>query len=338
MRGYLGKSELERLRRLAFFAIAFVSIRGSSESAGNTREPIAPLPAAPMVSERAILGRRLFSDPRFSKDNTVSYANCHSLGNGGVDGRSHAVGIRSQVGGVNSPSVFNSGFNFRQFWDGRAATLEDQLDGPVTNSIEMNSSWEEIREKLVRGPDIQIQFQQSYSDGLTIANIKNAIATFERALVTPNARIDRYLQGEKNAITNQERRGYEMFKSFGCISCHQGMNVGGNMYQTMGVMGDYFKDRGTPITKSDLGKFNVTNREEDRHVFRVPSLRNVALTAPYFHDGSVSRLDDAVRKMAHYQLGKDLSREEVESIVAFLKTLTGEVPAILRLDSREPDK
>jgi cytochrome c peroxidase len=286
-------------------------------------EPILPLPLRVDLDQRKVdLGRRLFLDPRLSHDNTIFCGSCHRLDMAGTDRRNRSVGIGGAVGDVNAPTVFNSGFNFRQFWDGRAATLEDQIDGPVQNPSEMGSTWAEVVGKLNQDPSYVAPFRELYLDGIQRASIKDAIATFERSLITPNSPFDRFLNGDQTALTAEERAGYQRFKAYGCVSCHQGINVGGNMYQTFGVMADYFADRGHP-TKADLGRFNVTGLESDRHKFKVPSLRNVALTAPYFHDGAAATLDQAVDIMAKYQLGRTLPPEDRRLIVRFLHTLTG---------------
>ena len=293
-------------------------------AAAQDDEPIQPIPAQPTLDARKVaLGDRLFHDKRLSKDDTVSCASCHSLSRGGVDGLRASIGIGGAVGTVNAPTVFNSSLNFRQFWDGRAATLEEQAAGPVHNPMEMGSNWAEVLGKLSRDAALVAQFKASYADGLQPRNVQDAIATFERSLTTPNARIDRYLRGDRGALSADEQRGYQLFKAYGCVACHQGVNVGGNMFQTFGVMGDYFARRGN-VTPSDLGRYNVTGKESDRHVFKVPSLRNVALTAPYFHDGSAQTLADAVDVMFRYQLGRPAAPQDKELIVKFLHTLTGE--------------
>jgi cytochrome c peroxidase len=194
----------------------------------------------------------------------------------------------------------------------------------------MGATWDMIVARLSESSDYIQKFNRQYRDGIKKENIKDALAAFERTLITPNSRFDQYLKGNAVAITELEKLGYQKFKSFGCVACHQGINIGGNMFQTMGVMGNYFKDRGTPITDSDLGRYKVTKEDNDKHVFRVPSLRNVELTAPYFHDGSAPTLDKAVGVMAKYQLGRKLSNSDIKAIVAFLKTLTGELPKSLK--------
>jgi cytochrome c peroxidase len=288
-------------------------------------EPIQPLQKVSLDAGKVSLGRQLFNDVRLSADNSISCNSCHNLNNGGADGRVHSIGIGGMEGDINSPTVFNSSLNMKQFWDGRADSLESQVDGPTHNPKEMGSNWNEIVGKLTADPVYTKSFAKSYSDGLTASNIKDAIANFERSLVTTDSRFDKYLRGDEGALTDQEKAGYQEFKSIGCVSCHQGLNAGGNMFQPFGVMGDYFAKRGNE-TKADLGRFNVTGKPQDKHRFRVPGLRNVELTAPYFHDGSAKTLDEAVRVMVEYQIGQTISDTQISNIVAFLKSLTGEQP------------
>ena len=286
-----------------------------------SREPISPIQvSADLDPARVALGSLLFRDPLLSHDNTVACASCHHLDLGGVDRLSHSVGIYGQVGGRNAPTVFNSGLNFRQFWDGRAATLEDQIDGPTAHPLEMGSNWPEITQKLNHSSEYAATFTRLYG-GATAASVKDAIATFERSLNTPNSRFDRFLTGDAAVLTTAEAQGYADFKSFGCVSCHQGTNVGGNMFQRLGVV-----EPPPPASALmlDIGRFGVTADARDQHVFRVPSLRNVAVTPPYFHDGSVTTLEGAVAIMGRYQLGRQLTSDEIGRLVAFLKTLTGE--------------
>jgi cytochrome c peroxidase len=292
----------------------------------RTTEPIQPLPLRLDLDTRVVaLGFALFSDPQLSRDDSVSCSSCHSLELGGSDHRRTSIGIGGAVGEINAPTVLNSGFNFRQFWNGRAATLEDQVDGPIQNAAELGSSWPQILEKLRKDRRYAAAFQTLYPDGLSAANVRNAIATYERSLVTPS-RFDRYLRGDRSAITEQELAGYEIFKSYGCVSCHQGVNVGGNMYQVFGVMHDYFASRGD-LQPADIGRYAVTHDPRDRHVFKVPSLRNVARTAPYFHDGSAPTLAIAVQWMGWFQLDRELTVQEIDLLVAFLTSLNGEIPA-----------
>lgn len=297
----------------------------AAPAAGVRAEPIAPIPLTIALDARKVaLGRKLFHEPMLSHDRSISCASCHPLAQGGMDGLPRSLGIGHQVGAINAPTVFNSGLNFRQFWDGRADTLENQIDGPMQAPTEMGSTWDEILLRLRRDPAYTAAFAAIYPAGVQREHVKETIAEFERSLLTPNSRFDRYLRGEPDALTGEELAGYAKFKNYGCISCHQGVNVGANMFQRMGVIRDYFADRGN-ITKADYGRFNVTGNEADRFVFKVPGLRNVALTAPYFHDGSAATLTDAVGVMAKYQLGRPLPAEDIAEIVKFLHTLTGEL-------------
>lgn len=287
-------------------------------------EPIQPIPLQVKLDRHKVkLGEQLFHDPQLSRDNTISCASCHNLKTGGTDRLVRSVGINGAVGSINSPTVFNSAFNFKQFWDGRAENLKEQIEGPITSELEMGSNWPQIVRKLKQSSDYALLFGQLYPDGINRDNIKDALNEFERSLYTPNSRFDKFLRGKKEALSEKEREGYSLFKAYGCASCHQGINVGGNMFQTFGVMGDYFKDRGG-VTEADLGRYNVTGDERDRHVFKVPGLRNVALTPPYFHDGSASTLDEAVAVMGKYQLGRELSQGEIDLLIQFLNALTGE--------------
>ncbi len=294
--------------------------------AGSVKnEPILPLSMDPDLDPRLVaLGDRLFHDRRLSQDNSLSCASCHLLSSGGTDRQPRSMGVGGAMGVIKAPTVYNSCYNFVQFWDGRAKTLEEQATGPVHNPLEMNSSWAEVISKLRKDPHMVEHFEAIFEDGLTSANIATTIATFERSMVTVNSRFDRWLRGEEGVLTEVELKGYRLFKSYGCISCHQGVNVGGNMYGYMGAMGDYFKDRDSEITRADLGRYNVTHQEEDKHYFKVPSLRLAAINPPYFHDGSVATLDEAVRIMGRYQLGREIPDGEIQNIVAFLHTLVGE--------------
>ena len=294
------------------------------ETTSAAVDPISPLPLAISLDNRKVeLGRRLFNDVRLSGDGSVSCASCHNLATGGVDRLARSRGIGGKEGGINAPTVFNSGFNFRQFWDGRAETLEEQIDGPLQHPLEMGGAWPQAISMLSEDRPYRAEFKAIYPDGISVRNVKDAIATFERSLITPNSRLDRYLRGNHAALNEDELAGYRLFKQIGCTSCHQGMNIGGNMYQKLGIMDDYFAVRGN-VSEADLGRFNITKRDEDRHFFRVPSLRNVAVTPPYLHDASARTLEDAVTIMARYQLGKELAALDVARIVAFLRTLTGE--------------
>lgn len=289
--------------------------------AAELDEPVKPVPLSlNQDPNRAALGRQLFHDARLSANNRVACASCHDLGRGGVDRRARSSGFDGSLTALNTPTVLNAALNFRQFWDGRAATLEEQIGQVVENPVEMGSSWPEVLRKIGRDAGYRRSFAAIYRDGVTKANIQNAIASYERTLITPNARFDRYLRGDANAITAAEKAGYAKFKQFGCVACHQGVNLGGNMFQKFGVMGDYFARRGA-VGPADQGRYRITHDAADLHVFKVPGLRNVAQTAPYFHDASAATLEQAVEVMFQYQLGRIGSKQDYADIIAFLKTL-----------------
>jgi cytochrome c peroxidase len=291
-------------------------------------EPIQPVPQKINFDPRRVaLGRRLFFETRLSHDNSLSCASCHDLAKGGADQKPLSHGIYQAVVAVNSPTVYNSALNYKQFWNVRAPSLEEQVDGPVQGEKEMGSTWPEVLDKLKQDAEYPAAFRAVYPDGIQRENVKNAIAAFEKTLITPNCRLDRYLRGEKMALSSDEKQGYALFKSYGCSSCHQGVNIGGNMIAKFGVMADYFAARGQ-ITEADNGRYNITKREADRHCFKVPSLRNITRTAPYFHDGSTPTLGGAVALMARYQLGRTIAPKETEQIVKFLSALEGETEGV----------
>lgn len=286
-------------------------------------EPVYPIPKTVCVdSQKVKLGERLYYDKRLSGDNTISCASCHDLNKGGTDQKRYSTGVKGRLGEINSPTVFNSGFNFSQFWDGRATTLEEQAVGPIHNPVEMNSCWDEILSKLNKDPYYVDAFRTIYNSEIDSTLITDAIAEFERSLITPNAPFDKYLRGDETALTGREVEGYKLFKQYGCIGCHQGINLGGNMYQTLGVMEYYFIHR--DVDTVDLGRFNVTRDSMDKFHFKVPTLRNVEVTYPYLHDGSAKELRDIIRVMSINQLGHSFKESEIEKIIAFLLTLTGE--------------
>lgn len=306
------------MKKAVGFVISMICLSSTLFSA-----PIKPIPNEIKVDNKKVqLGKKLFFDPLLSKDGTISCASCHDLQNGGDDGLKFSFGIGGQEGSINSPTVYNAVFNFRQFWDGRAKDLKEQVSGPIENPVEMGHSMD-MAVKVLKKSSIYIkEFDNLYLDGITPNNIADAIAEFEKALITPNSPFDRYLKGDKEAISQQAKKGYRLFESKGCIFCHHGVNVGGNFYNKFGIYED--------VNSIHLGRYNITKREEDKHVFKVPSLRNIALTAPYMHDGRVDTLEKAVDIMTKYQLGRYMEAGDREAIVAFLKSLTGEIPAIVR--------
>ena len=289
-------------------------------------ETVRPVEDAVKVNpEKVALGEMLYHDTRLSVDNTVSCASCHGLNTGGVDNKQYSEGVNGLKGGVNAPTVFNAHYNFVQFWDGRAATLAAQAAGPPLNPVEMAStSFDEICGKLKADADFDKAFTAVYPEGITEQTITDAIQEFERTLLTPNSAFDKYLKGNKAALNAEEVAGYELFKKYDCATCHVGENLGGQSYELMGLTADYFGDRGTELTTEDNGRNKETKLPRDKHRFKVPGLRNVALTAPYFHDGTQATLAEAVAAMAKYEVGVEPGEDEVAKIVAFLKSLTGE--------------
>lgn len=282
-------------------------------------------------AKKVALGKALFFDKRLSQDNTLNCASCHGLDKGGTDQTQVSIGVHGQKGSINSPTVFNAAYNFCQFWDGRARDLQEQSAGPVTNPVEMGSNFDDVVKKLEMDAPFKKQFVQTYPDGLSKKNITDAIAQYEKTLITPNSPYDKFLRGEKYALTAQQKRGYELFLSNNCASCHSGINMGGQSFEKMGVKADYFAWRNihklgghTKINMADNGRFNATQKQSDRFKFKVPTLRNIAITYPYFHDGSTSDLVQAVQIMARFQEGTELSDSDAKDIAAFLTSTTGE--------------
>ena len=292
----------------------------------RANEPVRPIDKTlEYDAAKAALGFALFHDPRLSVDNTVSCASCHALETAGVDNHQYSHGVNDQLGGVNAPTVYNAVYNFVQFWDGRAQTLAAQAAGPPLNPVEMASeSFDQIIDKLKADKKFAKAFKAVYPDGITEANITDAIEQFERTLITPDSAFDKWLRGDDSALTAQELEGYELFKKYDCATCHAGPNLGGLTYELMGLRRHYFAERGLELTHEDNGRFKETGMERDRHRFKVPGLRNVEHTWPYYHDGTRETLEEAVRDMGIYQSGVELTDAETASIVAFLNSLTGE--------------
>jgi cytochrome c peroxidase len=287
----------------------------------NVRGPIQPIPRKLTIDKDwLILGKALFHSPLLSKDNSISCGSCHMVDFGGDDGVPVSTGINNSQGERNSPTILNATFNFRQFWDGRASSLAEQAIGPIHNPVEMGSSWDEIIPKLSQDSYFNKTFKALSTDGVTPNNIIKAITIYEESLITPNSPIDNYLLGDKEALTAQQVRGLTLFINYGCSTCHQGRNIGGNIYQKLGRINNI-----PHMLTLDKGRFTVTNESVDEYVFKVPTLRNIAETAPYFHNGSIDNLPDAVRIMARSQLGRELQNDEVEDIVALLHSFSAKV-------------
>ena len=284
------------------------------------------LPPSGKLSDDAIaLGKQLYFDARLSKNQDISCNTCHGLDTYGVDNKPTSPGHKGQLGARNSPTVYNAALHSLQFWDGRAKDVEEQAIGPILNPVEMAMKDEAAVLAVIRSmPEYVASFKKAFPDDkepVTYANVGKAIGAFERTLVTPS-RFDKYLAGDDNALTEAERAGLAKFLDVGCNTCHTGAGVGGRDFKKLG------QAKAWPTEIKDNGRFDATKDAADKHFFKVSSLRNVEKTAPYFHDGSVKTLEEAVKLMATHQLGKDLSDADVASIVTFLKSLTGELPKI----------
>lgn len=308
--------------RTILICLSIGILLGLGAVAARAQEPISPVILPQDIdSAKVELGRKLFFDPRLSKSGFISCNSCHNLSMGGTDNLSTSIGHGWNQGPINAPTVLNAAFNVAQFWDGRAEDLQAQAGGPIANPGEMASSHTLAIDVLNSIPGYVSGFGEAFgSPGIDIERVTAAIAEFEKTLVTPNSRFDQWLEGDSGALTAQEQAGYALFKSTGCTACHRGTAVGGETYMKFGIVSPY-------ETRSEAhGRIAVTGQANDMNVFKVPTLRNIELTYPYFHDGAVSTLDEAGEIMARLQLGRVLNDEEVGNIVAFLRTLTGEQP------------
>jgi cytochrome c peroxidase len=306
------------------------TIKLTSASTARRHEPIQPLlPFVELNPAIVELGKRLFHEPALSINGRTSCSTCHPLHQGGTTSVPIPQGVNGQPHRYNAPTVLNAALNCAQLWDGSVATLEEQVEGPVTNPHELGSSWERVTKFLKHDPYYSRSFTQLMEGEPTPEHVRTALATFLRSLITLNSKFDQWLAGTEEALNSDEFGGYYLFKKYDCIRCHQGPGVGGTMFQPLGIAKAYF-DQNAPQT--DLGRYQFTKLERDRHVFRVPQLRNVELTAPYLHNGAVATLEEAVALMIEYQCGQEVNHEDVRRITAFLKTLTGELPA----ESRSP--
>jgi cytochrome c peroxidase len=306
---------------VALLCASFTTLSVSAQ----TNEPISPVHPPKLINiGMAELGKKLYFDPRLSKSGFISCNSCHNLSMGGTDNLPTSIGDKWQQGPINAPTVLNSSLNLAQFWDGRAADLQAQAGGPIANPGEMGFSHTLAIDMLVSIPAYVREFKQVFgTDKVAINQVTAAIAEFEKTLVTPNGRFDQWLLGKTDALTKEELGGYKLFKESGCVGCHNGEAVGGNSYQKMGVVSPYKGD------DKAAGRAGVTGKDADRFNFKVPTLRNVELTYPYFHDGAANTLTEAVDVMGRIQLGKKFTASENTQIVAFLKTLTGDQPAFM---------
>ena len=294
-------------------------------AAPQENEPIQPIEPYVVTDEAKVeLGKQLFFDPRLSKSGFISCNSCHNLSMGGSDNLPSSIGHNWQEGPINSPTVLNSSLNLAQFWDGRAADLQEQAGGPIENPMEMGFTHDLAVGVLTSIPEYVQSFKDVYGvDEITINEVTDAIAEFEETLVTPNSPFDQWLKGDKDALTAEQKAGYQLFKEVGCTACHNGPAVGGSSFQKMGLFEEY-------VTSNPAeGVAGLTGDDLDRFKFKVPTLRNVELTYPYFHDGAYWDLDDAVDVMARLQLGRKLEPEQISQITAFMKSLTGEQPSFV---------
>lgn len=296
---------MKKLIWLILFAILFAD------------EPIKPIPKTiPFDAKKALIGKKLFFDTSLSKDGSIACINCHNIFSGGADPRVVSEGVEGKKGNIQAPTVFNAVFNFRQFWNGRAKDLYEQAKGPLLNPVEHGMSIKSIEAVVNGNKEYKKLFKKSY---ITFYDVIDAIVEFEKTLITPDSKFDKFLRGEAQ-LSKKEFNGYLLFKHYGCISCHNGINVGGNSFQKIGAFFEYKTKKTYP------DRYSLTKDPDDKNVFKVPTLRNVALTAPYFHDGSAKTLKEAIKKMAFYNLGRELEEKETENIEAFLNTLTGTKP------------
>lgn len=281
-----------------------------------------PVPTPQLTEHDKIeLGKKLFQEPLFAKNLSASCASCHQLKNSGVDNLTRYLTMNKTPGSVNTPTVFNASLNFRQFWNGRAKTIADAIDDHVQDETVFANNWPEIVHKINDNSLYAESFKKIYPNGVTKENINNALTVYIESLLTPDSAFDRFLKGDKSALSNEALKGYRLFRKYGCVSCHQGPNMGGNLFQRLGIYKNYFADKG--ITgKADFGLFNVTGKEEDKFVFKVPSLRNIASTGPYLHDGSVKTLPEMIQIMGLYQVGQPIRNEDANSIAQFLQSLS----------------
>ncbi|GEM_PF-350400 len=294
------------------------------------QEPIIPIPQHIEYNvQKAKLGKNLFFDTRLSADNTVSCATCHVIEEGGDDNAQFSTGIKGSLGHINSPTVLNARYNIAQFWDGRAKDLKEQVKGPIENPVEMGHSLEGVEQVLKRDHKLLNEFNHIYTTDLTQENIMDAIAEFEKTLITPNCQFDKYLRGDKTAITKYAQDGYNLFKKYGCINCHNGINIGGNLFQKVGIYPKFSTE------VHNLGMTSLAGNLVDKFYFKVPSLRNICKTAPYFHTGDINSLERAVKIISYMQLGIVLSQRDTDKIMSFLQSLDGEYPEFMKAQTCE---
>lgn len=311
-----------RVRKQSMKRVSGIIVLIVTGSLLHAAEPIVPIPRAVSYNAaKAALGEKLFADPILSKDRTVACISCHDVSSSGADGKKFSTGIRNLQGTMNAPTVFNAVFNFAQFWNGRAKTLSEQALGPIHNPVEMGLPLPEAARRLQSHPEYAKAFSAITGRAtLTPDDIAVMIAEYEKTLITPNAKFDRYLRGEIR-LSPLEAEGYLLFKTLGCVSCHNGVNIGANSFQKMGAI------ISIPYDAKVSDRYALTKRPIDKNVYKVPTLRNIARTAPYFHDGSAATLSEAIARMSYHNLGVTLTPREIRALVAFLQTLDGELPS-----------
>jgi cytochrome c peroxidase len=329
-------SALAALICVPVFCLSSMMTGADSVSSPNkvAHEPIYPIPLRTETQnkEKLTLGRILFNDNRLTPESTHSCASCHHLESGGDDELRVSKPVGNLAPVVNTPTIFNTQYNFRLNWDGSAASVAEQLDMAIKRIGGYSSGWDELLARFNSDTSLVSRFNTVYKhEQITRESFTDALVTYLESLTTPNARFDKYLRGDNNAIDEDEKHGYTLFKEYGCISCHQGTNIGGNLYQRFGIFYDYFRARGD-IQQADYGRMNVTGESTDMHVFKVPSLRNIELTAPYLHDGRSKSLHEVVTIMGRTQLGFEIEQDDIKLIVKFLKTLTGETSKITSVE------
>lgn len=317
---------------IGVFALASALVSMSPGSANHSDTAHPPLDTEPLLPipldhgedpNKAALGGKLFADKRLSADGTFSCTRCHDLKNGGMDGLSRAKFRDGKEGKRNVPTIFNNRFNVVQVWDGRFLNQEEDIDATITDPHTFANQWPQVVARLKGIPEYARPFERLYQKGVTKDAVLDAVAIYLRSLTTPNSRFDRWLRGEDDVLSDEEKKGYALFKSYGCASCHQGANVGGNLLQKFGVMGNYFDDQAGAVD-TDLGRYGITGQPEDKFVFKVPGLRLVTRTPPYLHDGSVKTLEEVIQIMARYQLGRRIPASDAKLIIRFLESLVGE--------------
>lgn len=312
---------MAKLRYLGFLILLPLAVTSKLYAGESAALPV-PLPTS-ASSDKSQLGKELFNDPLFSANHSLSCNSCHSLQKAGTDQLPHYIGINKIEGTLNTPTVLNAKLNFRQFWDGRAKNFAEVIDDHISDKTVFSNSWENIIEQIKKNDGYVARFKQLYpKDDVTASTVKDAMTVFLDNLLTPNSPFDKYLQGDENALSEDAKKGYALFLKFGCITCHEGPSLGGNLFQKLGIYKEYYTTR--PPTHSDFGLYNLTANEDDKFVFKVPSLRNIELTGPYLHDGSIKTLEEMVEIMGVYQIGQTIPPFQINYIVTFLKSLNGQ--------------